>query len=245
MDTVQPTKFCSKCKQEKPTSEFGSNGPKKGGLKPWCKPCIREYQRNYQRSEEYKVKHRARRKVLLEERRATPTAQPAEKQCGKCGLVKPVARFHRLAAGVEERRSDCKDCHNVASNEYGKTEKQKAYKRAYGMKWRQTEAYQSWLASYLASDEVRERKREILRQHGTKYHNRSRAQDPIPYRARDAINKAVRRGKLQKPVACSRCHRSGITIHAHHEDYSRPLDVVWVCQRCHLAIHGRNAYHVP
>ena len=51
-----------------------------------------------------------------------------------------------------------------------------------------------------------------------------------------AINKAVRRGKLSRPDRCSNCG-SGGKIHAHHEDYSRRFDVVWLCPLCHAGVH--------
>lgn len=34
-----------------------------------------------------------------------------EKKCSRCGEVKPLAEFHRMAAGAGGVRSDCKPCH--------------------------------------------------------------------------------------------------------------------------------------
>jgi hypothetical protein len=44
-----------------------------------------------------------------------------------------------------------------------------------------------------------------------------------------------KRGKL-KPEPCKSC---GVeeNIEMHHEDYDRPLDVVWLCRKCHLSLH--------
>jgi transposase-like protein len=39
-----------------------------------------------------------------------------------------------------------------------------------------------------------------------------------------------------KPDACSNCG-SDRAIGAHHDDYARPLDVEWLCQRCHGLRH--------
>lgn len=46
---------------------------------------------------------------------------------------------------------------------------------------------------------------------------------------------AIRDGKLIKQC-CQQCQSSG-PIHAHHEDYSKPLDVVWLCKTCHYTYH--------
>lgn len=40
--------------------------------------------------------------------------------------------------------------------------------------------------------------------------------------------------KLRAPTKCEACGATG-RIEAHHEDYDRPLDVRWLCTRCHGA----------
>jgi hypothetical protein len=54
--------------------------------------------------------------------------------------------------------------------------------------------------------------------------------------ARAQLNRAVRRGILQRPTTCEACGRSG-KITAHHPDYSKPLDVEWLCYECHGIQH--------
>lgn len=44
--------------------------------------------------------------------------------------------------------------------------------------------------------------------------------------------------KLIKPKNCSLC-KMGSRIEAHHPDYSKPLEVVWVCHPCHRMLEGR------
>jgi hypothetical protein len=52
------------------------------------------------------------------------------------------------------------------------------------------------------------------------------------------VHRAVNSGKLVKPETCSICGSNG-RIEAHHEDYSRPLDVIWVCCHCHKVLEGK------
>ena len=55
--------------------------------------------------------------------------------------------------------------------------------------------------------------------------------------ARDISYRAIKSGKLIKPDICPKCG-SSIDIEHHHEDYSKPLDVVWLCIKCHAVLHG-------
>jgi|6_EtaG_2_1085325.scaffolds.fasta_scaffold10801_8 hypothetical protein len=55
---------------------------------------------------------------------------------------------------------------------------------------------------------------------------------PEKYRAHYAVSNAVRDGRLDRPNRCSRCNEKG-RIEGHHEDYSKPLEVIWLCTLCH------------
>ena len=59
---------------------------------------------------------------------------------------------------------------------------------------------------------------------------------PIKYASQTLVNNAVRDGRLKKPGKCSKCDKKGM-ICGHHEDYYKPLDVIWVCQACHVTLH--------
>ncbi len=94
------------------------------------------------------------------------------------------------------------------------------------------------------------RKRDVLLAH-----NKVRSQDPAykaminaavrryaernPQKrwAHTTLNNAVRRGKLKRGD-CRDCGTPN--AHAHHHDYSKPFDVVWMCPRCHKAEHARE-----
>lgn len=54
-------------------------------------------------------------------------------------------------------------------------------------------------------------------------------------RAHWMIHEAVERGRLIRPSACEECGTAEVAIDAAHADYSKPLDVRWLCKPCHLA----------
>lgn len=58
------------------------------------------------------------------------------------------------------------------------------------------------------------------------------------YRAYSLFKKALDAGKLVRPEFCEWCgkHKSEAArnvIEAHHTNYSRPYDVIWLCAACH------------
>lgn len=52
------------------------------------------------------------------------------------------------------------------------------------------------------------------------------------YNLRKLTEAAINAGVLVKPKECSVCGRTG-RIEAHHPSYSEPLNVVWLCPKCH------------
>ncbi len=68
--------------------------------------------------------------------------------------------------------------------------------------------------------------------------HRARAKFPEKWDARAKLRYAVKVGKIIKPVHCEKCDEIK-KLHGHHEDYSKPLDVMWLCIRCH---NERHAY---
>lgn len=51
-------------------------------------------------------------------------------------------------------------------------------------------------------------------------------------RASCAVQRAIKKGLLNRPSVCEWCKQDAF-CEAAHEDYSKPLDVRWLCRRCH------------
>jgi len=60
--------------------------------------------------------------------------------------------------------------------------------------------------------------------------------NPEKLAAQYAVRNAKDRGDL-KPQPCRDCGSK--RVHGHHHDYSKPLDVIWLCPRHHREEHAR------
>ena len=82
------------------------------------------------------------------------------------------------------------------------------------------------------------------------YHQRNKAkrneyqknytkENPIKIKAKNALNQAIRSGKIERGTECSECGTKKHIV-GHHWSYEEAnwLDVLWVCQSCHRKIHA-------
>jgi hypothetical protein len=63
---------------------------------------------------------------------------------------------------------------------------------------------------------------------------KSREKYPEKYKARNAVSHAIESGLIEKGV-CEICGET--KTEAHHVDYSKPLEVKWLCVKHHKEIH--------
>lgn len=66
------------------------------------------------------------------------------------------------------------------------------------------------------------------------YKNKNREKNKDKINARTRLNLYLLKGYIQKPDICSRCKEKCDRIEAHHEDYTKSLDVIWLCPPCHI-----------
>ena len=62
---------------------------------------------------------------------------------------------------------------------------------------------------------------------------------PEKYKARYMAKNAITQGKLKRK-SCQVCGEEN--AQAHHEDYSKPLDITWLCFKHHIEVHGKATY---
>ena len=110
------------------------------------------------------------------------------------------------------------------------------------MNWSNKEAVAAYMREYRRRDYVRVRKRQCDKDTRALYapsrlasNKRYKARNPEKRKAHTAVQNAIRCGKLVR-LPCLICgdHNS----HGHHPDYSKQLDVIWLCNFHHKVEHG-------
>lgn len=95
-----------------------------------------------------------------------------------------------------------------------------------------------------SSDVLASVSQKSLREARAKWRNKN--QNILKKRCHELVRRALIAGKLIRPEECSECGfnpgraTNGRTkLHGHHDDYSEPLKVRWLCQSCHMRLHGK------
>jgi translation elongation factor EF-G len=148
-----------------------------------------------------------------------------KKNCFKCGDDKDRSEFYAHPRMADGLLGKCKGCCKTASTKHRQDnlEKVKAYDRQRGAtpeKYAIRKAYSLTFAGKAAGN--RAKRRNIVRNLEKKA-------------AADMVNNAVRDGRLIKEP-CVRCETTS-TVEGHHEDYTKPLDVIWLCSKHHKERH--------
>jgi predicted DNA-binding protein YlxM (UPF0122 family) len=65
--------------------------------------------------------------------------------------------------------------------------------------------------------------------------------------AQNLLEVAIKQGVVFRKTECEQCGSGGAmrdgrsSIQAHHDNYNKPLEVRWLCQKCHHAWHKKNS----
>jgi hypothetical protein len=57
--------------------------------------------------------------------------------------------------------------------------------------------------------------------------------------AKSMAREAYKKGKLQKPLFCEYCGQVK-SLDRHHPNYKKPLQIVWLCRKCHATEHAKT-----
>ncbi len=146
------------------------------------------------------------------------------KTCKDCGARKPLDGFYKHPQMADGRLNKCKKCVKARVKRYAAEN------------------------SDVIKEKDRERDKLPHRVEARRAYQKTEAGKAAMARAnkawqdRNALKRAahiiagnaIRDGKLVKQP-CEECGAK--KVEAHHEDYERPLDVIWLCRKHHIARH--------
>lgn len=133
-----------------------------------------------------------------------------------------------------------KERRKVALKKYNSSDKRKATSARYREKHR--EKCNRWSREWQINNKVRARKTSRLWRQTASGKVSRQATEAKYYAinrhkrlAKDAVNNAIRAGRLKKSP-CGVCGNKN--SQGHHPDYSKPLEVIWLCHEHHHMIHN-------
>ncbi len=135
----------------------------------------------------------------------------SEKECFKCKTIKPLTEFYRHSEMADGHLNKCKECtkKDVTKHREANLEKIREYDRTRSKNLERIKANVETTRAWREEDRRRQR-------------------------AHSAVRFAIVNGHIVRQP-CIRCGEQKSV--AHHEDYDKPLDVVWLCQPCHAKRH--------
>lgn len=133
------------------------------------------------------------------------------KTCFKCNVKKPLVDFYKHSGMTDGYLGKCKKCtkSDASSHRANNLEKVREYDR--------------------------ERAKHPERRKANVELNRAwRNEDKRRIQCHNAVSRAIKSGELVRSP-CIKC--GDVNSLAHHEDYDKPLEVIWFCQPCHKQRH--------
>lgn len=150
---------------------------------------------------------------FIEHQEEEYNSQLSLRKCKKCGTIKNGER--------------CKPCSTKYQAEYRLKNKQVINKAIALCKEKNPEKYRN------IYKKLAEKNKEKVKASMDKWLIKNKKQRF----ANVTLCNAVRDGRIEKPSNCSMCGVIDEKLHGHHDDYNKPLDVRWVCVKCHHEIH--------
>jgi ribosomal protein S27AE len=149
-----------------------------------------------------------------------------QKTCFKCRQIKPLTEFYKHSAMGDGHLNKCKSCTraDVRNNRQAKADQYREFDRQRAQLPHRVEARKAYAQT------------EAGKQSKLRYLRSFRERQPEKDDARHQVAYALRTGRLTKRP-CEVCGAG--QAQAHHDDYSKPLDVRWLCVPHHNE-HHRN-----
>jgi ribosomal protein S27AE len=151
------------------------------------------------------------------------------KTCRECGIEKPLDQYYKHKAMADGHLNKCIECVKSRVKKYSLENVDRI--REYSAKKAKLPKYVAARKEYAKSEAGKLAHKRALQAYRERY--------PIKVAAHGIVQYAIREGRITKQEICSECG-STKKIEAHHDDYSKPLDIRWLCEDCHKEWHRHN-----
>lgn len=144
--------------------------------------------------------------------------------CTGCGETKLLDEFYDKKNGKYGKHSECKECYKARNKKWSDLNPSQRRRKLDLDILRKDQRREEIKAAQICGIKTYD----TLRLEEYKKH----CEAHIKRQARLFVNTAIASGLIVKPSRCERCGQETM-LHGHHKDYSKPLDVTWVCAKCH------------
>ena len=153
----------------------------------------------------------------------------SSKVCKKCGINKSLDEFYHHKEMKDRHLNICKSCicSRVSKHRKENIEKVREYDRNRPNAQERSKKNQERIAK---NPELKKKYMTQKKEWAEK--------NKIKVSAQRKVQRAVRMGLIKKPKFCERCGSDKL-IQGHHHDYTKPLDVIWLCYKCHQQEHKK------
>lgn len=149
------------------------------------------------------------------------------KLCNSCDCIKPRSDFGKRAASIDGLAAKCKACQSAydksRANNPDRVKARLDYAKTEGGIAATKRAKERYISKH------KDRRAETTRLYRERNEKKCKAHGLVAY--------AVKTGVLVK-MRCEVCDSQN--TEAHHDDYSKPLDVRWLCCQHHNDWHVKN-----
>ncbi len=168
------------------------------------------------------------------------------KTCRKCLIQKDTQDFKKDNRNSDGFGSYCKQCHNRSTRDkYDPDDNRERHKKYAETGIFRTPEYQEKNRircreyrrsnpekASLVSLKWAQRNREKRRAYQEKWRKSNLKQAA----ANKYLQKWIKNGLMNRGTICEDCNKHG-KMEGHHKDYEKPLEVNWLCRRCHMKRH--------
>ena len=153
------------------------------------------------------------------------------KPCKLCHKIFPLDGFYKHSATNDGYLNQCKECTRArVASRYKRLMLDPSFRDAERKRCRERAVRRGYAKKY--KEQNLEKYKKITLIANTEWRRRNKEKRV----AHDRVAKAIKSGRLRKSP-CEVC--GSIESETHHPDYSRPLEVVWLCSKHHKDLHNR------